>query len=73
MRIWNFLGAFIDLLDDDDFFTGLTTLEDDGNLSRIALSIPDLKRSCRTFPGLYTWSKLSEPVYARKKKDKTHL
>jgi hypothetical protein len=34
MWIWNFLRAFVNLLDDDNFFASLTTLEDDGNLFR---------------------------------------
>jgi hypothetical protein len=32
MWIWNFLRAFVNLLDDDNLFASLTTLKDDGDL-----------------------------------------
>ena len=39
----DFLGAFIQLLDNDDLFAGLTALEDDGDLCSKNTSIPQFK------------------------------
>jgi hypothetical protein len=33
VRVRTFLGTLVDLLDDDDFFAGLTTGEDDGDFA----------------------------------------